>query len=462
MKSVLRITTITFTLILSFTINLATAQTPQDIAKDARVSTVSVMMDNNNYGSGFFVTPNHIATSYHVIEGAKSGYVSPIFQTEKFDIVGIVAADKENDLVILKVFGVVGNPLPIGESKTVDVLDKVIVVGNPAGIEGTVTTDTINNILPGSKYFLMSASISPGSSGGAVLNDKGEVIGVTMATIPGDKNQNQSLNLAVPSNYLTPLVEKAKKSEKIKPLSTDGVSGYRLTWGDNFYAFSLRNQRREDIEVEVCMVIFYGKNDELICVDIFHLAGLFMSGFVSAGGAIRIQREFLPLDSGEIQGRYAEMWKEHYITFIPSSIKPLVKRTEVRILDSNIIPNYDPPPKKGITGGKFRWTIPIEIHEALDTKGTTRFKSASYHYDFHLYNSLDKVVKNVEGLIIFYDDKEVPIHSNYFSKYGPPNRLNVGIPAGETETVSGSVGYNSVRQLTKRVEIKIRSFETVE
>ena len=121
MKGVLRIT-ITFTLILFFTSTLATAQTPQDIAKDARVSTVSLMMENNKYGSGFFVTPNHIATSYHVIEGAKSGHVSPVLQEGKFPIVGVVAADKENDLVILKVFGVVGKPLPIGDSKTVEVL----------------------------------------------------------------------------------------------------------------------------------------------------------------------------------------------------------------------------------------------------------------------------------------------------------------------------------------------------
>lgn len=455
MKSVLRITT-TLTLILFFTITLATAQTPQDIAKDARVSTVSLMMDNNNYGSGFFVTPEHIVTSYHVIEGAKSGHVSPVLQKEKFDIVGIVAADKENDLVILKVFGVVGKPLPIGNSKTVDVLDQVIVVGNPAGMEGTVTTDTINNILPGRKYFLMSAPVSPGS-GGAVLNERGEVIGVTMGTILGDKNQNQNLNFVVPSNYLTPLVEKAKKPGDLKPLSSDGVSGYHLTWGDNFYEFSLRNQRREDIEVVGCMVMFYGNNDELICVDMFELAELFISGFVPAGGAIRIQREFLPFLFGgigthhrKIQGGDVTIWgeREHYMSFNPSSIKPLVKRTEVRILDSNIIPNYDPPPKKGITGGKFAWS------EELDT-----MSNIGYHYVLHLHNSLDKVVKNVEGLVIFYDDKEVPIGSGYF----PTFSRNVEIPAGETRTVIGVVAQdNSVKQLTKRVEIKILNFETVE
>ena len=453
MKSVLRITT-TFILILFFTITLATAQTPQDIAKDARVSTVSLMMENNNYGSGFFVTPDHIATSYHVIEGAKSGHVSPVLQKEKFDIIGIVAADKENDLVILKVFGVVGKPLSIGDSNTVDVMDKVIVVGNPAGKDGTVTPGVISNILPGRKYFLTSAPISPGSSGGAVLNEKGEVIGVTVGSYPGDKNQNQNLNAIVPSNYLTPLVEEAKKPGDLKPLSTDGVSGYHLTWGDHFYDFSLRNQRSEDIHVMRCLVIFYGKKDEIICVDMFDS---FKLPILPAGGADRIRRYSLSavFDSNtgfEFSEKAWDSLKDHWSTFNPSRIKSLVKRYEVRILDLNVLPNYyarmnrmNRKSLKGVVGEKFIWT------EKSDAKDNTS-------YVFSLHNSLDKTVERVSGRVIFYDNKEVPIQSLDFST----RFRDVKIPAGETEMVSGDVQYDSVRQLTKRVEIKILDFTTVE
>lgn len=454
MKSVLRIT-ITFKLILSFTITLATAQTPQGIAKDARVSTVSVIMDNKNYGSGFFVTPNHIATSYHVIEGAKSGHVSPVFQKEKFNIVGVAAADKENDLVILMVFGIVGKPLPIGDSKTVDVMDKVIVVGNPDGIDGTVTTDVISNILPGRKYFLMSAPVSPGSSGGAVLNEKGEVIGVTMGTIPGDKNQNQNLNLAVPSNSLTPLVEKAKKSG-VGPLSPDSVSGYRLTWEDGFYEFSLRNQSSAEIQVGRCLVIFYGKNDEPICVDVFN-----PSSIIHAEGADRIRRystgtkvldSFVHYSPGGIteQTEIILTGSLNDCAFNPLSIKPLVKRTEVRILDLGMIPNYyarkNYKSLKGVTGGKFTWSKKPDARSDIP-------------YVFSLHNSLDKAVESVRGFVIFYDDKGVPIDSDSFN---PIFEGNVKIPAGETVPVSGEILYDSVKQLTKRVEIKIHNFEIVE
>ena len=450
MKSIFRITT-TFTLALFFTITLATAQTPQDIAKDARVSTVSLIMDNNQYGSGFFVTPEHIATSYHVIEGANSGHVSPVLQKGKFDIVGIVAADKENDLVILQVSGIVGKPLPIGDSETVDVLDKVIVVGNPAGIGGTVTQGEISNILGRRTYFLTNASISPGSSGGAVLNEKGEIIGVTVGSYPGDKNQNQNLNAIVPSNYLTPLVEKTKKPENLlKPLSTDGVSGYRLTWGNGFCEFSLRNQRREGIKVNRCMVMFYGKNDELISVGVFEP----LDGALPPGSAKRIRLYSIAHLLQEAHYRSGPttteetltILKRHNIFFDPSSIKTLVKRTEVRILDLNIIPNYYPPPKKGVTGSKFDWS------EKSNAKDNTS-------YVFSLHNSLDKAVNNVSGLVIFYDDKGVSIDSEsfYTSFFTDPE-----IPAGKTTTISGDILYDSVKQMTKRVEIKIDNFETVE
>ena len=446
-KALLNSITLTFIFLLTMTGTIA--QTPQDIAKIARASTVSLTMNDNSYGSGFFVTPDHIATSYHVIEGTSSGHISPVIQKEgftkrKFPIAGITAIDTDNDLVILKVPDAQGIPLSIGDSKVVDVLDTIYVVGNPSRIEGTVTTDKISNRL--GKYFLMSAPISPGSSGGAVLNERSEVIGISMGIIPGEENLNQNLNVAIPSNYLAPLVEKAKKPGYLRPLSVDGITGSHLTWGPNIYEFSLRNQRREQILLTRCLVLFYGKNAELICADEFTPHRL-----ISAGSVYRIRRYgvsnvldlhyYKPDDPLEISSGISATWSP----FNPSNVKSLVKNYEVRILDAYIIdPNSSRQSNnnlKGVTGGKLTWSEKSASGEMTS-------------YVFSLHNQLDKTVGGVEGLVIFYDNKGSPIHSEDFYNLGE-------IPAGKTAVVSSDFVFYSIKQLTKRVEIKILDFETV-
>ena len=172
-------------LILIFAMTASTAVSPQEIAKMARASTVSLTMNNGQYGSGFFVLPDQIATAHHVVKDTSSGYVSPILVDEKYPIIGISGIDSGNDLVILKVADVQGTPLRIGDSGSVKISDTIHVVGNPDGIEGTVSTDEITNDL--GTRFLMSAPISPGSSGGAVLNKRGEVIGIAAGSFPGEK-----------------------------------------------------------------------------------------------------------------------------------------------------------------------------------------------------------------------------------------------------------------------------------
>ena len=421
----------------------STAQTRQDIAKIARVSTVILTMDNDSYGSGFFVAPDQIATSYHVIEGASSGSVSPVLQNEKYPIVGITAVDKENDLVILKVSGAQGTPLPIGDSETVDVLDTIYVAGNPSGIEGTVTTAEISNLL-GGKYLLMSAPISPGSSGGPVLNERSEVIGISMGSIPGDKNQNQNLNVAVPSNYLTPLVEKSKKPGTMRPLSADGVSGSHLIWGSNFYEFSLQNQRPDQIFLGHCLVLFYGENGGLICVDAFH-----PSGFISSGCAIRIRRYGVSnvLDQQHYRPHPfedASIISDSWSLFNPSTIKSLVKNYEVRILDLYTMDaNSSHKKNKNLEGVNAEELIWLE-----DTLKTERPQ-----YRFAVNNKRSEAVYNVKGIVIFYDKKGDPVHSRTF---------DIGkIPVGKAAVLDGSV-LSSVKQLTKRVDIKIIDFEIAE
>ena len=157
-------------------------------------------------GSGFFVRPNLIATNYHVIEGAARGTAKLVDRHKTSTIEGITAIDKTNDLALLKVTMQGIKSLSLGDSDTVLIGETVFVAGNPMGLEGTISEGIISsrrdvNI---TERFQMTAPISPGSSGGPVLNRKGKVIGVSVASYHGLAAQN--LNFAIPSNYLKTLL----------------------------------------------------------------------------------------------------------------------------------------------------------------------------------------------------------------------------------------------------------------
>ena len=193
-------------LILLYGILVANAQTSQQIAKKALDATVLLVMEDINgellgLGSGFFVQTNQIATNLHVIEGAARGTAKRVGQKTEYTIEGFTMMDKKNDLAILQVSGSDVQPLPLGDSDTVEIGEPVYVAGNPKGfLEGTFSDGVISAVRGDStdKLFQMTAPISSGSSGGPVLNGRGEVIGVSVATFRGGQN----LNFAIPSNHL--------------------------------------------------------------------------------------------------------------------------------------------------------------------------------------------------------------------------------------------------------------------
>ena len=197
------------------------AQTVPQIAEKALAATVSLEMRDRkgavlSRGSGFFVRSNLIATNYHVIEGAARGTAKLVDRYRTYTIEGIAATDKTNDLVLLKVsvYGI--NPLPLGDSNTVRIGEKIYVAGNPLGLEGTVSDGIISSRRDRytKERLQMTAPISPGSSGGPVLNRKGKAIGVSVSGYHGFGVQN--LNFAIPSNYLKTLLT---RSGTAKPFS---------------------------------------------------------------------------------------------------------------------------------------------------------------------------------------------------------------------------------------------------
>ena len=136
--------TILVALLLFYTINTAPAQTTlsaENIAEKALAATVYLEMQDKNgktlgIGSGFFVQSNLIATNYHVIEGAAKGTAKLVGKYTTYNIEGVTATDKVNDLVLLKVTAYGIKPLSLGNSDTVRIGETVYVAGNPKGLEG--------------------------------------------------------------------------------------------------------------------------------------------------------------------------------------------------------------------------------------------------------------------------------------------------------------------------------------
>lgn len=249
------------------------------IAKKVLDSTALLVTEDFNekplsYGSGFFVGDDLIVTNLHVVHGAKKCSVKLFGKEDLYEVADYIAIDPENDLIILKIEGFDEpiDPLNLENDIPVYIGEPVYAVGNPHGYEGTISDGIISGIREDNKLIQMTAPISPGSSGGPVINNKGEVIGVSVES----NNNAQNLNFAIPSIYVKKLIENVEEHtpETLLFAKTAGVVWVNkvLSWKENeelpnTYHFALLNQRRRTIRRVHCLVSFKDDRDELIHVD---------------------------------------------------------------------------------------------------------------------------------------------------------------------------------------------------
>ncbi|MDE0468148.1 MAG: tetratricopeptide repeat protein [Candidatus Poribacteria bacterium] len=229
---------VTFTVLLFCLTNSTPAQTVPEIAEKALAATVYLEMQDSNgkilgFGSGFFVRENLIATNYHVINRAMSGTAKLVDKSITYTIEGVAAIDKTNDLAVLKATASAIKPLPLGDSDTVRIGEAVYVAGNPKGLEGTFSNGIISGLRGNStkERLQMTAPISPGSSGGPVLNSKGEVIGVSFLTLVGGQN----LNFAISINLLKKLLNRSGAVIPFTHVDPVWFADVYFKWGEEKY-----------------------------------------------------------------------------------------------------------------------------------------------------------------------------------------------------------------------------------
>jgi hypothetical protein len=267
--------------------------TPQDVAKKVFPKTVMITTQDQNgrplaIGSGLVLKPGFIISNFHVVEGSGAGFVKVIGDRSKYKILGIVAKDELRDLVILSVDGIATEGATLSQRQTTEVGETVFAIGNPRGLEGTFSQGIVSSVrdLDGLTLLQITAPISPGSSGGPIVDEKGEVVGVAVATFRGGQN----LNFAIPVKYvaaLTNSISKAAPLAETKPSknnsslfskldsgkSIDGVTIGNFLWdggisGTLDYNGDFTVSVKNNLETAICgvgiLVLFHNKSDEVV------------------------------------------------------------------------------------------------------------------------------------------------------------------------------------------------------
>ena len=184
-------------------------------------------------GSGVIVDAKngYVLTNAHVIENASEITVTLEDGTDlKAEVVG---SDTPSDIAVLKVKhdGLV--PLAFGDSSRLEVGDYVVAIGNPFGLQHTVTQGIVSGlsrsgITDGYEDFIQTdASINPGNSGGALVNLRGELIGINTAIL-SRSGGNIGIGFAIPANMAKNVMEQLVKYGTVKR-GLLGVSVYTVT-----------------------------------------------------------------------------------------------------------------------------------------------------------------------------------------------------------------------------------------
>ncbi|SCE81646.1 putative serine protease PepD [Micromonospora viridifaciens] len=215
------------------------------IAASVQDSVVSITTDSGE-GSGVILSADgYVLTNNHVVASASGKTVRVVFADGKNAEARIIGTDPKTDLAVVKASGVNGlKAATFGDSDAMQVGDQVLALGSPLGLQGSVTAGIISardrTIQAGesgqqldprqgassiSGLLQTDAPINPGNSGGALVNTRGEVIGINtaIATAGQGSSGNIGVGFAIPSNKAKDVAGKLQRGEKVSHPSL-GVS----------------------------------------------------------------------------------------------------------------------------------------------------------------------------------------------------------------------------------------------
>src|SRR5271157_1389616 len=164
------------------------------------------LVPQEGQGSGFIIDKDgHILTNYHVIAEARQ--VKVTLHNHKSYSATVVGTDPAHDLAVIQIKAPDLVPAVLGDSRNLQVGQKVYAIGNPFGLAGTMTRGIVSSIRPVrepngatiDEAIQTDAAINPGNSGGPLMNWHGEVIGIN-TMILSNVGQNAGIGFAIPIN----------------------------------------------------------------------------------------------------------------------------------------------------------------------------------------------------------------------------------------------------------------------
>jgi serine protease Do len=171
-------------------------------------------------GSGVIISENgYIVTNNHVVDGAKKIVVSLTNDKKEYEA-ELVGTDEKTDLAVIKIDKKGLKAVSFFNSEEVKVGDIVFALGNPFGLNETITQGIVSatrrtgvGIAEYENFIQTDASINPGNSGGALVNSRGDLIGINSAIL-SRSGGNVGIGFAIPSNMVTTISKQLIESGK--------------------------------------------------------------------------------------------------------------------------------------------------------------------------------------------------------------------------------------------------------
>lgn len=205
------------------------ASTAEAVAAKAMPSVVSVNVTTDSgqgLGSGVILdTDGDIITNYHVIDGATS--VSVTIDGKSYEA-SVVGSDSSSDLAVIKadLNGDSVTPIEVGDSSQLNVGSWVMTIGSPFGLDQSVSEGIVsalyrNELLQSSSgdtiytnLIQVDAAINPGNSGGALVNDQGQLVGIS--TLYSSSTESfAGIGFAIPGNYAVQIANKIISGQEV-------------------------------------------------------------------------------------------------------------------------------------------------------------------------------------------------------------------------------------------------------